>query len=84
MPGIISPIVNKTVDLEVAYNIDQNVQAIQMEVEELRSRVSTIKDNDVTLDAIELAVQNSNMLKLNEEAGTVGLAQEEKQWEVQK
>ena len=38
LPGIISPIVNKTVDLEVAYNIDQNVQAIQMEVEELRRR----------------------------------------------
>ena len=55
-----------------------------MELEDLRERVSSIKDNDVASDAIELAVQNSNMLKLNEEAGTVGLAQEEKQWEVQK
>ena len=51
-----------------------------MELEELRRRVSTIKDNVVELDAIELAVQNSNLLKLDEENSTVGLAQEEKEW----
>tara|TARA_R100001244_G_scaffold126631_1_gene97024 strand:- start:56 stop:493 length:438 start_codon:yes stop_codon:yes gene_type:complete len=51
-----------------------------MELEELKRRVSTIKDNVVELDAIELAVQNSNLLKLDEENSTVGLAQEEKEW----
>ena len=51
-----------------------------MELEDLRKRVSSIKDNDVASDAIELAVQNSNLLKLDINDSTVGLAQEQKEW----